>query len=168
MCWWRACVFIRSVFSVISAKLMCENVGVCVCEPVLSFQANMYNKRAFPNPCAYSHISNIPNPLLSPAASLICCRRASAPLSTSESCCLWCRPLEGALWMADCGCHSLLGTRGRWTRCVVQCGFRRRRLPWFCGRLGCRSSCSWCSCAASCARPGIRRCRVIQWPLWQG
>lgn len=122
----------------------------------------------FPNPCAYFHICNIPNSFLSSAASFICRWRASAPLSTSESCCLWRRPLEEALWMADCGCHSLLGTRGRWTRCVARCGSRRRRPPWFCGKRGCRSSCSWCSCAANCAKPGIRRCRVIRWPLWQG
>lgn len=98
----------------------------------------------------------------------ICRWRALVPLSTSESCCLWCRPLGGALWMADCGCHSLLGRRDRWTRCVARCGFRRRHPLWFCGKLGYRSSCSWCSCAASCAKPGIRRCRAIRWPLWQG
>lgn len=122
----------------------------------------------FQTPYAYSHIPNIQNSFLSSVASLICHWRASVPLSTSESCCLWHRPLGEALWMADCGCHSLLGTRDRWTRCVGRCGFRRRHPPWFCGKRGCRSSCSWCSCAASCAKPGIRRCRVIRWPLWQG
>lgn len=132
------------------------------------FPPGLHVQRAFPNPCAYSHIPNIPNSFLSSAASLICCWRASVPLSTSESCCLWCRPLEEALWMADCGCHSLLGTRDRWTRCVARCGFRRRHPPWFCGKRGCRSSCSWCFCAASCAKPGTRRCRAIRWPLWQG
>lgn len=165
------CACMIGVFSdwCVSKNDVWECGRVCVCKPVLSFhQAYVYNKRAFPNPWAYSHIPNIPNSFLSSAASLTCRWRASAPLSTSESCCLWCRPLEEALWMADCGCHSLLGTRDRWTRCVARCGFRRRRPPWSCGKQGCRSSCSWCSCAASCARPGIRRCRAIRWPLWQG
>lgn len=104
---------------------ICGHVDVCMCEPVLSFhQAYTYDKRAFPNPRASCQI---PNSFLSSAASFICRWRALAPLSTSESCCLWCRPLEGVLWMADCGCHSLLGRRDRWTRCVGQCGFRRHR-----------------------------------------
>ena len=145
------------------------HVSMSMCKPVLSLhQAYMYKKRAFPNPSASSHISIIPNSLLPSAASLICRWRASAPLSTSASCCLWCRPLEGALWMAGCGCHSLLGRRDRWTRCVGRCGFRRHRPLWFCGKRGCRNSCSWCSYVASCAKPGTRRCRAIRWPLWQG
>lgn len=113
---------------------------------------------------------SLPNPKLLPftCSSFICHWRAWVPLSTSASCCLWCRPLEEVLWMAGCGCHSLLGRRGRWTRCDGQCGFRRHRPLWFCGKPGCQNSCSWCSSSASCARPGIRRCRVTQWPLWQG
>lgn len=39
----------------------CKNyVGVCMCGPVLSFhQAYMYNKQAFANPYASSHIPKI-------------------------------------------------------------------------------------------------------------
>lgn len=64
---------------------------VNVCEPVLSSQqADMYNKRAFANPRANSHFPpNIPySSPFSSAAPLIYRSRASAPPSTSESCCL--------------------------------------------------------------------------------
>lgn len=141
--------------SVINNK-SCVKVGMCVaCLFFLS------------RPCARI-VLHITANLQYSKLPFICCWRASAPLSTSGNCCLRCRPLEEVLRMADCGCHSLLGTRGRWTRCVARCGFRRRRPPWSCGKRGYRSSCSWCSCAANCAKPGTRRCRVIRWPLWQG
>lgn len=160
-------VWVCDWFSQRLHQMMCEIVGVCKPAFLSLHQACMYNN-GFTNPARPPKPQILQTPSLPLRSILICCWRASVPLSTSESCCRSRRPLEEALWMADCGCHSLLDTRDRWTRCAARCGFRRRRPLWFCGKPGCRSSCSWCSCAASCATPGIRRCRVIRWPLWQG
>lgn len=145
--------------------IVCKKVGVCkFFFPGLHAQKNSFYKLL--NITSISVIFRTRS-LFSPA-SFICCWRAPGPPSTSESCCLWCRPLVEALWTTDCGCHSLLDTRDQWTRCVAQCGFRLHHLLWFCGKPGCRSSCSWCSCSANCAKPGTRRCKAIRWPLWQG
>lgn len=165
-CWWAVkCVCMIGGFSDYSKN----DVWVCGRVQACSFFApglHVQPQGSFQTPAHPPTSQNIPS--FSSASSLISRWTASAPLSTSESCCLWCRPLEEALWMADCGCHSLLGRRDRWTRCVGRCGFRRRRPLWSCGKPGCRNSCSWCSCVSSCAKPGIRRCKVIRWPLWQG
>lgn len=97
----------------------------------------------------------------------ILCWPAWAPLSTSERQGQGCCRLKGELWTAAWRFHSRLGRCVRSVHCG-RCGSRRRLPPWSCGTLGCRSSCSWCCAASSCARPGNLRCTPWWGPLWQG
>lgn len=106
--------------------------------------------------------------------------RAWAAQCTSESPDLACCPRVAGRWTA--GKCRLLPLQRPYRRLAgtgggacgdpchqsVRCGFRPPRPHrWFCGRLGCQSSCFWWSCAASYATPCRLRRRPGQTPLWQ-
>lgn len=106
--------------------------------------------------------------------------RAWAAPCTSESPDQACCPRVAGRWTAG-RCRPLLprlpcwrpagtggGARGVPCRQSARCGSRPPRpRRWSCGRQGCRSSCSWWSCAASCATPGRLRRTPGRTPLWQ-
>lgn len=104
---------------------------------------------------------------------------ASAAPCTSEYRGRACCPQVEGQWTAGT-CHLLPqlpcwhpvgtgdGAHGVPCRQSAQCGSRPLRpRRWSCGRLDCRSSCSWWSCASSCATLRRLRGRPGRTPLWQ-
>lgn len=105
--------------------------------------------------------------------------RASAAPCTSEYQGRACCPQVEGQWTVGM-CHLLPqlpcwhpvgmgdGAHGVPCRQSAQCGSRPLHPhQWSCGRLDCRSSCSWWSCASSYATLRRLRCRPGRTPLWQ-